>query len=432
MNTIESLKEIILNFQQDTLFTGIKREIDFMPLENKANVFVGVRRCGKSTYLNQIIENLLKNGINIENILYINFFDDRLIEVRNQNLNLILEAYFSIYPQKKQEKVFCFFDEIQECNGWELFISRILRTENMEVYITGSSAKMLSSEIATQMRGRSLSWELFPFSFREFLSFHQVNFNVLNSETRFYIQKYFDDYLLKGGFPEVITVNEKLRIMIHQEYFKTIVHRDIIERYDTNHPKTVMQVAYRLLTTVSSLFSVNRITEHLKSIGFNVSKEFVSNCIEWFEDAYFLFAVKMYDLSAHKQNINPKKIYCVDQGLIKSVWTGFAENKGYVLENIIYVHLRRKIGKIFYYKTSNGNEVDFTWLNENGERQLLQVCWNLDIDKTRNRELIGLKQAMIETNTNSATLITYNTDDLINEDNLTIQVMPAWRYLLYH
>ncbi|MCD6499991.1 MAG: AAA family ATPase, partial [Deltaproteobacteria bacterium] len=160
---IETLKSIILDFQEVELDTGVPRRLKIRTVPHKATVCIGVRRSGKSTYLFQVIKRLLDDGLSRENILYLNFFDDRLHNLRQVGLGVITDAYYSLYPEKKNtETVYCFFEEIQAVPGWEPFVDRLMRTEKCEVYITGSSARMLSKEIATQMRGRALSWELFP------------------------------------------------------------------------------------------------------------------------------------------------------------------------------------------------------------------------------------------------------------------------------
>ncbi|MGB3976199.1 MAG: AAA family ATPase [bacterium] len=173
---IETIKSIILDFQELQQETGVPRRLHIETMRGKATVCIGVRRSGKSTYMFQIIQRLLNSGVSRHNILYLNFFDDRLHNLRHNNLGLITEAYYSLYPEKKNtEMVYCFFDEIQAASGWEPFIDRLMRTEKCEVYLTGSSAEMLSKEIATQMRGRALSWELFPFSFQEFLDYKEID-----------------------------------------------------------------------------------------------------------------------------------------------------------------------------------------------------------------------------------------------------------------
>lgn len=429
---IEIIKEMILDFQNQPLDTGIRRHLEYQVIEKKALVCIGVRRCGKSTFLYQIVDDLLKKGINKENILYINFFDDRLTELKtSDNLNVIMEAFFSLYPNKKGiEKIYCFFDEIQEVQNWEPYVDRILRTEQCEVFITGSSSKMLSEEIATQMRGRSIIWELFPFSFKEFMDYKGTDYQTLTSKNRILINNNFEEYFKIGGFPEVRNVSDKIRLMIHQEYYKTILHRDVIERHDALHPQAVMQAGYRMISSIATLYSINRMTEYLKSIGHKVSKDFVSSCIQWFEDSFFIFSVMIFDLSVAKQTVNAKKAYCVDHSLVTSVSPRISENKGLLLENLVFSHLRRITKRIFYHRTAKGSEVDFLWLDQNDNPNLAQVCYSLGDSQTKNRELKSLTEAMQELDIHQSFIITFNEEREIRKDNIIIQVVPAWKFLL--
>ena len=400
-------------------------------VKGKAFVCIGVRRCGKSTLLYQIIKDLENQGVKRENILYLNFFDDRLTEIKHGNLSLIIEAYYSLYPEKKgAERVYCFLDEIQEARNWEPFVDRVLRTEKCSAFISGSSAKMLSKEVATQMRGRSLVWELFPFSFKEFLDYKEVDYKRLTSKNRLMVRKSFDEYFQKGGFPEVRNTTDKIRIMIHQEYYKAILHRDIIERFNAIHPQAVVQAGYGLICSAASLYSINRVTAYLKSLGHKVSKGFVSSCISWFEDAYFLFSVKIFTPSVSKQNVNPKKIYCIDHSMITSVAPSLLANRGRLLENIIFMHLRHSTEEIYYYRTRKGHEVDFIWLDNQGKRNLVQACLSLEEPVTKKREISSLVDAMNELGIGKATLITLAQQDILEEENKIIEIVPAWKYLL--
>jgi predicted AAA+ superfamily ATPase len=429
MELLNVIKEIILDNQESTLFTGVRRQTEMINLKGKASICIGVRRCGKSTLLNQKMHEI-RSGFNNENIICLNFFDDRLNVLRNGNLQLILDAYYGLYPNKKGEQIFCFFDELQECLNWEPFVDRLLRNENATVFITGSSAKLLSKEIATQMRGRSLSIELFPFSFLEYLNFHKVDFKKSTSKTRYNLEYWFEKYFETGGFPEVATIDAKTRVKIHQEYYKSILHRDVIERFDSIHPKATMQIAYRLLSSVSSLYSQNRVTDYMKSLGYKLTKSFVSDCIDWLEDACFLFSVKKYDRSVSKQNLNAKKVYCIDHSLVKSVVGGIVENKGYMLENMVFCQLRRITQEIYYYKTRQGNEVDFYWIDENNNPGLVQVSWDLNDETTKKREIRALSQAMQETGIQSSTIVSRNYTETINIDNRQIKVIPAWQFFM--
>lgn len=429
---IETIKSIILDFREIAMKTGVPRHLHIEAIHGKAAVCIGVRRSGKSTYLFQIIQRLLVGGVPHENILYLNFFDDRLHNLRQDNLGLIAEAYYSLYPEKKNtETVYCFFDEIQAAPGWEPFVDRLMRTEQCEIYLTGSSAGMLSKEIATQMRRRALSWEMFPFSFKEFLDYKGIEHTgALSTKKRLLVQKAFEGYWETGGFPEVVGLDRHMRIKTHQEYFHTILFRDLIERHDISHPKALTDLAYWLMDNISSLYSVNSLTGYLQSLGHKVPKSAVSNYLEWFEDAYFLFTIRIFDASLARSNANPKKIYCVDHALVTSVSSGILVNSGHLLENLVFTALRRLYPKIYYYKTETGREVDFIVPRRNREKRLIQVCETLAELKTRKRETAALGEAMAELGIQSGTIVTKNENERIETGSGTIEAIPIWRFLL--
>lgn len=441
---IEIIKILLLDFLEMPLKTGIPRRVDIQTIPNKATVCMGVRRCGKSTFMFQIIEHLIQKGVPRENILYLNFFDDRLHDLQHEKLGIILEAYYSLYPEKKNnEKVYCFFDEIQVISGWEPFIERLLRTETCEVYLTGSSAHLLSKEIATQMRGRALAWEMFPFSFKEYLDYKGISVSTaLSTKQRFHIQKAFDEYWQTGGFPEVLGLDQILRVKIHQEYYHAILFRDLVERHDISHPKAIADLSHRLVDTTGSLYSINSLTGYLQSLNHTVPKSSVSMYIEWFEDAYFLFTVRVFDASLNRSKIAPKKIYCIDHALVTSLSSGILVNSGHLLENLVFIALRRQFPSVYYYKTKTGREVDFIVQKENREKILIQVCESIANEATKNREVRALTDAMNELDLSSGLIITKHEEERINvttiksdgslsaDDTRTIHVVPAWRFLL--
>jgi predicted AAA+ superfamily ATPase len=429
---IETIKSIILDFQETRVETGVPRRLRIETAKGKAAVCIGVRRCGKSTYLFQLIERLVQDGVPRENILYLNLFDDRLHNLRHDNLGLIAEAYYAIYPEKKnRETVHCFFDEIQAVPGWEPFVDRLMRTERCQVYLTGSSARMLSKEIATQMRGRAWSWELFPFSFREFLDYRGIESKgALSTQKRLLVQKAFEEYWQTGGFPEVAGIDRHLRIKTHQEYFHTILYRDIVERHDIPHPKAVTDLARRLVDNAASLYSVNSLTGHLKSLGHRAPKSAVSDYLAWFEDAYFLFTVRLFDASLTRSNANPKKVYCVDHALVNSVSSGILVNSGHLLENLVFSALRRLYPEIYYYRTKTGKEVDFIVPRRGSPDTLVQVCESLSDPQTRKREVAALIEAMTERGLRTATIVTRGEGERIEAGGKTVEAVPSWRFLL--
>lgn len=426
------LKALILDFQEARLPAGVPRRLRVETVAGKAAVCIGVRRSGKSTYLYQLIERLAARGVSRRNVLYLNLFDDRLHRLRRGGLGAIVDAYYSLYPQKKQaETVHCFFDEIQAVPGWEPFVDRLLRTERCQVYLTGSSAHLLSREIATQMRGRALAWEVFPFSFREFLDYRGIDAaGELSTGRRLAVSKAFDEYWERGGFPEVAGVGRDLRIRIHQEYFHAILFRDLVERHDVSHPRAVADLAHRLVDSAASLYTVNSLTGYLKSLGHRAPKAAVAEYLTWFEDCYFLFTVRIFDASAARRNANPKKVYCIDHALIASVASGILVNSGHLLENLVFTALRRRHERIYYYRTGTGREVDFVVPRRGRPPLLVQVCESLADPQTRKREVAALARAMAELRVTDATIVTRNQRERIEAGGARIEAAPIWRFLL--
>ncbi len=429
---IEIVKTVILDFQEMVQETGVPRWLQVEVVPRKATICIGVRRSGKSTYLYQIIQGLLDGGVDKENILYINFFDDRLHGLKHEGPGLVTEAYYSLFPEKKNaEKVYCFFDEIQSLPGWEPFVERLMRTEQCEVYITGSSAHMLSTEIATQMRGRALSWEIFPFSFREFLDYKGIKVPArLSTKKRLVIQKAFEEYWQTGGFPEVLGLEQHTRRKIHQEYFRAVLFRDLVERHDISHPRALTDLAHRLVDNIASLYSVNSLTGYLKSLGHKAPKSAVSDYLAWFEDAYFFFTTRIYDASLARSNTNPKKIYCIDHALVTSLSSGILVNSGHLLENLVFTALRRTCPNIYYYKTRSGREVDFIVSTDSRTRMLFQVCESLADTQTRKREITALNEAMTELGITSGTIVTRHEEQEVPVAAGVISILPIWRFLL--
>lgn len=293
------------------------------------------------------------------------------------------------------------------------------------------------------MRGRSLSWEIFPFSFREFLDSRGVKCDgTLSTKQRLLVQKGFEEYWEVGGFPEVCAqvprdgtsvahaMPAHLRVMTHQEYFQAILFRDLVERHDVAHPRAVSDLAHRLIDNVASLYSVNSLSGFLKALGHSVPRPAVSDYLQWFEDAYFLFTVTVFAASVARRNTNPKKIYCVDHALVRSVASGILVNSGHLLENLVFCALRRSRPEIHYYKSRTGKEVDFIVTPRGAPPRLIQVCESIADPQTRKRELSALDQAMGEMNLSSGTIVTRGEDEQIATERGSVRVVPAWRFLL--
>jgi hypothetical protein len=281
------------------------------------------------------------------------------------------------------------------------------------------------------MRGRALTWELFPFSFREFLDWKGLESKgPFPTKQRLLVQQAFEEYWECGGFPEVAGLGRNLRIKTHQEYFHAILFRDLVERHDISHPKALTDLAHRLVDNTASMYSINSLTGYLKALGHSAPKSAVSEYLEWFEDSYFLFTVRLFDASLARSNTNPKRIYCVDHALVTSVSSGILVNAGHLLENLVFMALRRVHRGIHYYRTRNAREVDFVVLMRNRVKSLVQVCDSLSDPQTRKRETVALTEAMEELGLSSGTIVTRNEDGRIDTGSGLIEVVPAWRFLL--
>ncbi len=431
MSELNIVRDLLVEAREQEWFTGVSRHLKYQLLPGKALACIGVRRCGKSTFLHQIMSRLRREGVPSEDFLYLNFFDDRLEPVRQGRLDLITEAYFSLYPEKRgRGGLHCFLDEIQLCSGWEGFVDRLLRVERMGVYFSGSSARLLAHEVGTAMRGRALTWELFPFSFAEFLDARSISSDLQGQSARLRVRLAFDEYWEKGGFPEVLDVDASLRVMIHQDYFKTMIFRDVVDRCDAIHPRAVRDAAYRLINSTASLYSINAITGHLKSQGHKISKTFVGEMLEWFEDAYALFSVRLFDASLSRQQVNPKKIYAIDHSMVRSCSTGILVNSGHLLESMVFIDGRRRGRSLFYYRTRNGREVDFVW-KDDAMIHLVQVCEQMpEGSETRERELMALREAQAEQAGCRAVVVTRDEECVLDFPDGKIEVIPVWKWLL--
>ena len=419
-------KRLIADSQERDLSQVMDRDIEIPFDSGKIISLIGVRRSGKTHLLYSIIGKLRKT-VGPQNIVYINFEDDRLFPLDLKDLDTLLDAYYELYPGKKSEKVYFFFDEIQNVQNWEKFVRRIYDTENCAIFLTGSSAKLLSREIATALRGRTLSYEVFPLSFREFLRFKGIDVESRSSKARAMIQNAFTDYLTRGGFPELIHYDQAIFIKTLQEYIDLIVYRDIIERFGVSNTFLLRRLVKFCFTNISTLVSLNKLYNDFKSQGLKLSRNTVYEYISHIEDAFALFTVPVYAQSMREQWRNPRKIYAGDVGFKTAMDYPFALDRGRVFENIVYLELRRKAERISYLK--DRQEVDF-YYSRDGKERLLNVCYDMALPTTRDRERRGLIEAMKNLALRESQIVTAETSEIIETEAGRITVLPLWEWLL--
>ena len=402
MITREVLKEVITLQRQtlDKAEIGTLREgqekIEIV--DAFALIITGVRRCGKSTLLHQLIRNQKK-------AYYLNLEDPRLEGFELKDFNKIEAIMEELYGKGGVY----FFDEIQNVQQWEKFI-RYLIDKKERVVLTGSNASILSRELGTRLTGRHLIYELFPFSFKEFLHFKKAE----PSET------VFKEYLINGGFPEFL---KKANPAILHELLSDIVLKDIAVRFNIKNTDLLKKMAIFLISNVGKEFSYSSIQKMLKVKAVQSVIDYVS----FFEDAYLVFSIPRFSYSFKQQQVNPKKVYSIDNGFSNNNSASFSKDDGKMLENLVFMHLRRKHKEIMYYQ--NTNECDFVRKEKEKMMQAIQVCFDLN-DDNQEREINGLMEAMKEFKLKEGVIVTYNQEDEFDIDGKKIKIVPAWKWIL--
>lgn len=379
-------------------------------------VIAGLRRTGKSTILAQIIKRYFNNAA-----YYFNFEDERLLNFCVEDFNNLYEILIELFGERK---VF-FFDEIQNVPGWESFVRR-MQDRGFKFFITGSNASLLSRELGTRLTGRTVSVELFPFSFREYLSFKgETSYNIgnLTAQKRGKIKKNFNEYLHHGGMPEYLKYKDETLL---KRLYEDIIYRDIVDRYDIKESKSLRELGLYLLSNIGSLYS----TGNLKNILSLGSVNTVKNYISYFEDSYLIFSLARFSYSLKQQNYYPKKCYVIDNGLDESVAFQFSKNKGKYLENLVFLELKRNNKELFYYKTSKDKEVDFLVRASNKNETLIQVTDIMEKRETKTREIGALVDAMDELNLKDGFILTSDHEEKLTIKNKTVTMIPVYKWLL--
>ncbi len=432
----QRIKEILIEFQKSSLPSLFKRHVPLAPLPKnvrKALVFIGMRRVGKTYLMYQHMEEALSLGRKKDKLCHINFDDDRLSGFSSDDFQTIIDVYFEMFPEHVDaDDLIFYFDEIQNVDGWEKFIRRLIDKEKMEIFITGSSAKSLSREIATNLRGRCLAAEVFPLSFEEYLDYRGIrDISNLTSKQEAALKNHSQTYLWQGGFPETLDATESMHQRIIQSYVNAAVFRDVIDRHNLTSPHLVKLFLIQCLQNIASPLSVTKIYHILKSRGETLSRNRLYEYLEYFEDAYLLFSIPIFELSARKRQVNPSKIYCVDTGIINAYSIKPQTEASACLENATYICLRRQeYENIFYYKTRTGKEVDFVAQRPNGSLELVQACAQLQDPDTRKREIQALVEAAKELEIEQATIVTTYEEEVVEFDSLQITVLPYWKWSL--
>ena len=423
------LEQLVIDFHERPLPELTHREVALPALSGKIDAIIGMRRTGKTWFLFQTMQRYLEQGTPKEAMLYLNFDDERLLPLGAAELARISETYYRLFPTHRDRKCYFFFDEVQNIPGWEVWLRRLVDTEPAQLAVTGSSAKLLSREIATALRGRSLSSEMFPFNFREALAHNgvkDISASRPGAKRRALLENRLRRYLLNGGFPEVQTVADNHRIQILQEYVDVVLLRDVVERYQVGNILPLRALIRHLLAAPATLFSVNKFHNDLKSQGVACGKNTLHEYFEYLTDAYLIYPVSIHSRSERAKRVNPRKVYIIDNGLANAFLHLPHSDWGRLLENFVYMELRRKSLAIEYYRTKGGLEVDFMTTDRIGVQALYQVSLDMRDTQTRKREVKGLTTAMHETGIKHGTIVSLDAEERIETDAGWIEVLPAW------
>ena len=417
---INAYKQVLLDQQKEKneilleSLTARREEVYFDLKSQLAQIVIGVRRSGKSTLCHKILK---QNNINYA---YVNFDDERLYNLKVEDLNAVLEALYMVYGDFK----YLFCDEIQNIPSWFLFINRLLR-QKIQVIITGSNSKLLSSELSTHLTGRYNQIELFPFSFSEILQYKHIaadDDSTLGVARR---KSAFEEYMSQGGFPELLAVKNKKAYI--RNLFNSIIARDIKQRFSVRYPEALRKMADYLTDTICSEINYKSLAKQF-SFG---SVHTAENYTGYLRQAYLLIGLQKFSFKSHER-IRNEKNYVIDTAFISTAKEGFSElNFGWRLENIVCIELLRRknetLNDVYYYK--NGYEIDFVLVSDNKVVELIQVSTDISAQKTFNRETRALFHAATDLHCNNLTLVTLNENKTYTIDNQTINIISILKWL---
>ncbi|MFC1522034.1 ATP-binding protein [Elusimicrobiota bacterium] len=430
MQTREKLKIILKEWAERETFRMYQRNFDPSLLKGDEIVsIIGARRSGKTCLCYQIIQELGKT-LPKDNIAYINLEDERLSPFRGDELTLLWEVYQELFSPDLNKKMYFFVDEIQNAKNWSKWARRIAeQNKNLKLIITGSSSKLLSKEIATELRGRTLSATIYPLSFSEYLKAKNVSYkiqDILYSRQRIPVKKEFNNYLTLGGFPATIEAGKPKELL--NEYYKVMFYRDLADRYKIKNVKLLEDYLNLTIDQTSCHCSISSTAAKLSEFGYSLSKNTLSNFSRYAQDIFLIFEVKRYSYKLKEQLRFPKKIYAIDHGLVQAIRFSFSEDRGRLLENIVFLNLKRQQDGIYYHK--NSKECDFLTVKNGKVTQAIQVAQDLGSSKTRKREMEGLLEALGQYQLRNGLILTEDEYETVKVANKTIRILPIWFWLL--
>ena len=427
----DTIKSLIALKQREMPFEVIHRDEE-LPINRKKIITIpGVRRCGKSTLMMIAINELLKGGVPTQNILWIGFDDERLKSMSSEDLDEIIASYMEMYPDIPIGEVHMFFDEIQIIEGWEYFVLRVYKSYCKNIYISGSNATMLSSELSTALRGYPLEHKTYPLSFNEFCRFKNINANGYLEQERAKVRNAFIEFNHQSAFPEVVlTASETEKLQLLNGYFNTMLLKDIAEHYGITNLPVLRYFVKRIMANLTKPTSILSLYNDIRSQGLKISKDELYKWAGYVCDVFMFIRIPKYERSLIKEQKSLNKYYCIDNGLRSTVLLPQSDDNGKLLENTVFLHLNRSLGladRIFYFQDTA--ECDFVIQRNECIDELIQVTWDMTDDRTREREINGILEASKVTKCDKLTIVTIDEETTLEKNGKTIHVTPAWKWL---
>ena len=421
---IKNDRELILNCNYN------ERDFKFTEVEGFATIITGARRIGKASFLKLFGKKLINDGLNPDKICYLSFFTS---EDLSFPFSLIQEAYYGLYPNFSKDKdVYFILDEVQGIKNWKGGIAYLLEMHPCHVIVTGSSAKYLSTDIATELRGRSLQWKFYPLSFHEFLLFNSIavdNEKTYSEEERALLSHWFSIYMERSSYPALALNSEvEIKKMVLNSYYDLVFSRDLIDRFEISKSSMLRALLRRLIKNSGSPYTIRKLVNNLKSMGYSTSIELVSEYIKMILDTSFLIEVPIFG-TEKQQERNDRKLYVIDHQMA-ILFKEFGENTGTIIEHIVLMAIKRSTNyNISYYRTKNNYECDFlVYDEERSIKALIQVTDNWD--EAKEREIRAMIATLEETGLKKGLIIAFNSFETIEHEGKKIDVVPAWRFAL--
>lgn len=435
------MREVIQQKLADSLAYSIPkltlRSARVPAIPGKAHAVIGMRRAGKTYFLFQQMLARLQSGAERDTLVYFNFEDERLAGLEAGQLSILIEEYYLRFPEYRDRvSATLLLDEIQIVPGWETFVRRMLDTEKLEVFVSGSSARMLSREIATSLRGRATETVVFPYAFAEFLTHHQIevptDVNLIPKGLRSRLASAFEAYLCQGGFPEAQSLEDRDRIGLLQGYVDVVILRDVAERHGIGNLTALRALVRQLLNAGGAKLSIHKLANDLHSQGIPVSKDSLHQMLAHLEDAFLVKAIPLHTSSERQRQSNPRKVYPIDHSLFAAFDRSGKRNLGATLEIVVAMELERRGWTFGYGITTSGYEVDFMARDHEGGSWAIQVVADPTQPNVLERELRSLRELGANDAGVRCLLLTLTDVDASTRSHVSapIETRPVWQWCL--